>query len=99
MTQRKPQSERQWLIAYDVSVPRQRRHLASLLEGHAQRVQRSVFSTTCTQHECVSILRRAEKLIEPGDSLIAWPIVQRSSVPQPQQTKHRPPRLPDYWIV
>jgi len=92
-------AQRRWLIAYDVAGDGHRRRLARLLEGQAQRVQRSVFSTTCTQHECVAILRSAERWVQAEDSLVAWPVVQRSSVAQPHKARRLMPRLPPYWIV
>lgn len=97
---RSPASVRRWVLAYDIADNRRRRRVARLLEGNAQRIQRSVFSTSCTQHETVGLLRKAGDLLEPGDQLGAWPVV---AVPDhlspPWQKRLAAAKLPDYWIV
>lgn len=96
---REPASARHWLLAYDVHSPRRRARLAALLEACGVRVQRSVFFTTCTQHELVRLLRRAEGMVGPGDRMAAWPVVQRAPLPSVWQQRQRQARVPDYWVV
>jgi CRISPR-associated endonuclease Cas2 len=96
---RQPASARQWLLAYDIHSPRRRRRLAALLEAHAIRVQRSVFVADCTQHQLVRVLRQAEGIVDSGDRVAAWPVVQRTPLPAAWQRRQRQARLPDYWIV
>jgi CRISPR-associated protein Cas2 len=96
-TRRRP--PRQWLIAYDVPDARRRRRLAALLEGHAVRVQRSVFRADCPQTELVAVLSRAEEIVSDDDRLRAWPVVPAAAAsahwPRPGQSA----RMPQYWIV
>jgi CRISPR-associated endonuclease Cas2 len=96
---RQAASARQWLLAYDVHSPRRRSRLAALLEAHGVRVQRSVFSSDCTQHELVSVLRQAEGIVESGDRVAAWPVVQRAPLPAAWQRRQRQARVPHYWVV
>jgi CRISPR-associated endonuclease Cas2 len=86
-------------MAYDVSSNSRRRRLARVLEGHAQRIQRSVFTTVCTQHEAVAILDRAQSLLQGDDELVAWPVVKHSALDRPWKQQQKQAALPAYWIA
>lgn len=94
-----PHHARHWIMAYDISNNRRRRQLARLLEGHAQRIQRSVFSTVCTQHEMVKLLQRAQASISAGDRMVAWPVVKHAALEKPWQHIQKQSSLPAYWVV
>lgn len=94
-----PANARHWIMAYDISNNARRRRLARLLEGHAQRIQRSVFSTVCTQHEAVAILERAQALLRGDDELVAWPVVKHSALDKPWKHQQKKVTLPAYWIA
>lgn len=86
-------------MAYDIGNNARRRRLARLLEGRAKRIQRSVFTTVCTQHEAVALLDRAETFLRGNDALIAWPVVKHSALEKPWQERQKRSALPAYWIV
>lgn len=94
-----PANARHWVMAYDISNNSRRRRLARLLEGKAQRIQRSVFTTVCTQHEAVALLERAQSLLRGDDELVAWPVVKHSALDKPWKQKQKQAALPAYWIV
>ncbi len=92
-------SERQWVIAYDIELPRQRVRVARYLEARATRIQKSVFTSTCTQYEAVALLRELEKHVGPNDLLVMWPILARAVFAPPRNAVTRSPSLPPYWIA
>ena len=94
-----PANARHWIIAYDIGHNSRRRRLARLLEGQAQRIQRSVFTTVCTQHEAVALLERAQGLLRGDDELVAWPVVKHSALDKPWKQEQKRVSLPAYWIV
>jgi CRISPR-associated endonuclease Cas2 len=94
-----PANGRHWIMAYDISNNSRRRRIARLLEGHAQRIQRSVFSTVCTQHEAVALLSQAQALLRGDDQLVAWPVVKHSALDKPWKQQQKRTALPAYWIV
>jgi CRISPR/Cas system-associated endoribonuclease Cas2 len=63
-------TERLWVAAYDVRQPRVRRRVASLLEGHGVRVQRSVFEVQATPAQAAQLRRRCLALLKPGDRFL-----------------------------
>ena len=94
-----PSHARHWILAYDISNNTRRRRIARLLEGHAQRIQRSVFSTVSTQHQAVELLTKAQALLRHDDKLVAWPVVQHSALSKPWKQQQRQSTLPAYGIV
>lgn len=94
-----PANARHWILAYDISNNSRRRRLARLLEGKAQRIQRSVFTTVCTQHEAVALLERAQGLLRGDDDMVAWPVVKHSALDKPWKQQQKQATLPAYWIV
>ncbi|MFV9506742.1 MAG: CRISPR-associated endonuclease Cas2 [Oscillochloridaceae bacterium umkhey_bin13] len=60
-----------YLIVYDISVDKRRTKLAKLLEGHGQRVQRSVFECDLEDRQLRKLQQRLDRLLRPadGDSL------------------------------
>jgi CRISPR-associated endonuclease Cas2 len=92
-------STRDWIVAYDIHSKRSRRYVASLLEGSAQRAQKSVFTTQCTQHEMVGLLQQIEREVDAGDRIVCWPVILHSPVPALHKAQHRSLRVPDYWIA
>lgn len=89
--------DRVWIIAYDVSSARSRRQLARILEGEALRIQKSVFSTECSQERMAGILQRGRRWLKPGDRLNAWPVLNRTGIHMPWGYAGQ--RLPGYWIA
>ncbi len=94
-----PASTRDFIVAYDIHSKRSRSYVASLLEGSAQRAQKSVFTTQCTQHEMVGLLKQIEREVASNDRIVCWPVTLRSPVPALHKAQHRSQRLPDYWIA
>ena len=92
-------SDRRWLLAYDISNDRKRKRVAGVMEGQGLRVQRSVFSVECTQHTMVALLFRLDSMIDRDDCVDAWPVVHHAGLPTPWQRRQQAARLPDYWIM
>jgi CRISPR-associated endonuclease Cas2 len=99
MSQTPQHRTRNWLVAYDISGQRQRAQMARLLEGNGQRVQLSVFTTTCTQHEMVALLKRADSRLKEGDSILAFPVKSHSGLPLPWKRKQKRASLAAYWLA
>lgn len=60
-----------YVIVYDIPIDKRRAKLAKLLEGHGQRVQRSVFECDLEDRQLGRLQRRLGRLLRPaeGDSL------------------------------
>jgi CRISPR-associated endonuclease Cas2 len=93
-----PNSVRHWVIGYDISRPATRRRVARTLEALATRIQKSVFTTTCTQHEAVALLHRLEALVGERDRVDMWPVIARAVAPGLAKSKAASPSLPPYWL-
>ncbi|WP_164868334.1 CRISPR-associated endonuclease Cas2 [Hydrogenophaga sp. NH-16] len=96
---RHPANNRHWVVAYDISNASRRRRVARLLLGQTQRIQRSVYTTCCTQHEAVSMLQAVDKLLQQGDRVVAWPIVKQNALQPHWKDREKASRLPAYWIA
>jgi len=92
-------TQRHWIMAYDIAEPRVRRRVAGYLEGHAIRVQKSVFATTCTQHQAVALLNAIDPMLAFGDKFVMWPVIARNCCTPPKSAKANAPSVPGYWIV
>lgn len=64
------------IFAYDISDDRKRRHVATILEEHAVRVQNSVFEAWMTRTETERLSDRLERMLESGDSLRVYVVSQ-----------------------
>jgi CRISPR-associated endonuclease Cas2 len=95
------QSQR-WLLAYDISAPRDRRRIARTLEGHATRLQRSVFYCEAGAAEVRQTLQTCQPQVREGDRLHAWIVHSRPALPaawQKRLAQARNVALPAYWVV
>jgi CRISPR-associated protein Cas2 len=88
-----------WVIAYDVVDARRRRRVARLLEGEALRIQKSVFSTECSQDQLAAVVRRVRQELATADRLHAYPVLQRNGLPLPWARAAATARLPAFWMV
>ncbi|MCF6306065.1 MAG: CRISPR-associated endonuclease Cas2 [Rhodobacteraceae bacterium] len=72
------------VFTYDVSINRNRRRIASLLENAATRVQYSVFEARMTKAHAQSIAQRVAAELGKGDSLRVYSVgangLERSAV-------------------
>ena len=86
-----------WLLCYDIHQPRRRRRVAARLEGHGQRVQRSVFITECSPHRAKRLEEQCRTQIAPTDSLRLYLLMQRVPEALPWLLAGRG-SLPGYWL-
>jgi len=68
-----------YVIAYDVRDNGNRTRLSNLLLDYGERVQKSVFEADLKKEEMRTIVARAEKLLEAGDSLRVYPVCENCS--------------------
>lgn len=85
----------QWLICYDITLPRRRRRVTACLEAHGSRVQRSVFVVEATTARARALLRRCQAMAASSDKVDLYLLRQRGGMllagvplPEPQ----------NYWI-
>ena len=70
-----------YLIAYDIADPRRLRRVATCLEQHALRVQKSVFTCQCTAAALAGLFRELILLIDVHeDTVQAWTLLQTTAV-------------------
>lgn len=69
------------IFAYDISDDRKRRHVASILEDTAVRVQNSVFESWLTKRETERLSGRLERMLDTGDSLRVY-VVSQNGLPR-----------------
>jgi CRISPR-associated endonuclease Cas2 len=96
---RHPANNRHWILAYDISNASRRRRVARLLLGQTQRIQRSVYTTCCTQREAVALLQAVAPILQEGDRFVAWPIIKHNSLQARWKDREKASRLPAYWMV
>lgn len=66
-----------WVVAYDVSVDRNRNKVAKLLEAKGLRLQYSVFLVQGAPRGVCHLLEELAKLIDRRtDRLCAWPLIE-----------------------
>ena len=69
-----PAREMTMVFAYDISRPRTRARVASLLEDHAVRVQGSVFEARLGRDAAERLFALLSDAVDPGDSLRMYAI-------------------------
>jgi CRISPR-associated protein Cas2 len=72
---------RRYLISYDVSDDKRRDRLATLLEGHGDRVQFSVFFADLTDRELIVLRTKAREVIHEGDDQVLFVDLGREDRP------------------
>lgn len=60
-----------WVVSYDVSDDNLRRRVASTLQTGGRRLLYSVFELAVPDHSANGVISAAERLLAPGDRLLA----------------------------
>ena len=87
------------VFAYDISRPRTRARVASMLEDQAVRVQESVFETRLGREAAERLFERLSDAIDPGDSLRMY-AVGSAGLARSRQAGGAPVTNDDsYWLL
>ena len=87
------------VVAYDITDEARRRRVARELAGWGFRVQKSVFEVWLSPGELPKLLRAIERLVEPEDSVIVYPIGRRERERRVSLGSARLTEPPDIWIL
>lgn len=66
----------QYIICYDISDDRRRLKTAGFLEGHGQRVQKSVFECKFPSDKLQTVVKQLSQLIEEEDNIRIYPLCE-----------------------
>jgi CRISPR-associated protein Cas2 len=70
-------TDRWWLVCYDVREPKRLRRAAKLLEGYGERLQYSVFRCHLSETQVQCLRWELTELLHPEDDVLVIPLCSR----------------------